>query len=448
MATPQPKPAASKKPATKTTVQGTSQASRVPLSYTWAEAGLLYEQKSALNTWTSLEPAPEKEGYPVSLMIDGGIAISQSNQEATCICKFQKQFGFSFVGGKHAGKDDVTISVIVLKAPEISFSGQQPELAEQFPLAKALVNVHGLQFKIPIGTKVTSTGPKSRVEYKEPKQIVEHVRVILTGRETLDVTHPWHILLNKDKESLRLESIAQEKQLGLFKGCSIKTHPGKYHRFLVVEIFPGKVDQETAETKDFDFGSQKLGQSYVLEAPRLFPKDEETMKNHPILGQPGASSWEIDIVKDTQGYDAPVVGIVRNTFADADLDAFVGEEENVSLRPIFNDILGSRGVGAVSTLGEEIDEFSRVARGFLAGTSKNPSQLPVKSLFGGDDCDQAENTLPDADKTIPEELKNELNNAQVEALETALSKKASLLWGPPGKDLLLLELQQSECKIG
>ena len=444
MATPQPKPAASKTPAAKkTNVKGTSLASTMPQSYTWAQAGLLYEQKAAIGTRTPLEPAPGKEGYPVSLMVDGEIVISQANQEATCTCKLEREFGFSFVGGSHAGKDDVTISVAVLNSPEFSFGGQQPELAKQFPLAKALASVNGLQLKIPPGKKWTSTGPKGRIDYKTPKEIVEHVRVILTGRETLDVKHPWHLLLNKDKDSLRLESIAQEKQLGFFKNCSIKTSPGKYHRCVVVEIFPGKVDQETAETKDFDFGSQKLGQTYVLEAPTLFPKDEETMKDHPIMGQPAALSWEIDIVKDTQGYDAPVVGIIRNTFADSDLDSFIGEEKDVSLQPVFNDILGARGVGAVGSLGDQIDEFSRQARGFLAGTSKNPPQLPVKSIFGGDDCDQAENTLPDADKTIPAELKGELNDAQARALEMALGKKASLLWGPPGKGLLPLKSYKS-----
>ena len=108
------------------------------------------------------------------------------------------------------------------------------------------------------------------------------------------------------------------------------------------------------------------------------------------------------------------------------------------MRPLFNDILGSRGVGAVSSLAGEIDEFSRQARGFLAGTSKTPSQLPVKSIFGGDDCDQAENTLPDANKTLPGGLRKDLNDAQAEALEMALGNKVSLLWGPPGKELLPL----------
>ena len=345
MATPQPKPAASKKPAAKkTTVKSTLLASTVPQSYSWAQAGLLYEQKAAIGIWTPLEPVPGKEGYPVSLVVGGEIVISQANEEATCTCKFEREFGFSFVGGSHAGKDDVTISVAVLKAPEFSFGGQQPELAKQFPLAKALVSVNGLQLKIPPGKRCISTGPRSRIPWNMPKELVQHMRVILTRREPPHVKHPSHLLLNKDKDSLRLDSILQEKQLGLSKNCSIKTHPGKYHRCVVVEIFPGKVDQETAETKDFDFGSQKLGQSYVLEAPTLFPKDEETMKNHPILGQPGTLSWEIDIVEDTQGYNAPVVGIIRNTFPDGDLDSFIGEEKDVSLRPVFSNVLGSRGV--------------------------------------------------------------------------------------------------------
>ena len=189
MATPQAGPA-TKKPATKTTVKGTSQASRVPLSYTWPQASLLYEQQAAIGTWTPLEPAPGKEGYPVSLMVDGDIAISQANQEATCTCTFRREVGFSFVRGTHAGKDDVTISVAVLQPPEFSFGGQQPELAKQFPLAKALVSVNGLQLKIPPLEKFISTGPKNRNNFKSVKQVVEHVRVILTRKETLDVKDP------------------------------------------------------------------------------------------------------------------------------------------------------------------------------------------------------------------------------------------------------------------
>ena len=151
---------------------------------------MLYEQQAAIGTWTPLEPAPGKDGYPVSLTVNGDIEIGQATQEATCSCRFRRDFGFSFVGGTHDGKNDVTISVIILKAPEFNFGGQQPELAEQFPLAKALANVNGLQLKIPPFEKVTSTGPKSRINYKTVKEIVKHVRVILTRKETLDVKDP------------------------------------------------------------------------------------------------------------------------------------------------------------------------------------------------------------------------------------------------------------------
>ena len=202
MATPQPKPVAPKKPAAKKkTVKGTLQPWTVPQSYTWAQAGLSYEQKATMGTWTPLEPAPGQEDYPVSIMVDGNIVISQANKEASCTWKLQRDVGFSFVGGSHAGKEDVTISLAILEAPEFNFGGQQPQLAKQFPLANALVSVNGLQLKISFDENFTHTGPKSRVHYKTPQEIVDHIRVILTRKETPDVKHPPHLPLNKDKSA-------------------------------------------------------------------------------------------------------------------------------------------------------------------------------------------------------------------------------------------------------
>ena len=198
MATIQPKSDASKKPAAKDiTVGGTSLDLTVPQSYTWAQAGLLYEQRTARGTWISLEPAPGKEGYPVSLMVDGNIAISQANQEATCTCKFERGFHFSLVDGSDAGKDYVTLYMVDFKAPEFSFGGQQPELAKQFPLATALVSVNGLQLKIPPSMKWTSTKPKRMIHYMTPKQIIEHVEEILTRKETLDIKRPILVELSQ-----------------------------------------------------------------------------------------------------------------------------------------------------------------------------------------------------------------------------------------------------------
>ena len=171
MATPQPKPVTLEKPAAKKeTVKGTSQPWTVQQSYTWAQAGLCYESKATIGTWTPLEPAPGQEGYPVSIMVDGNIVISQANKEATCSCELHRDVGFSFVGGSYAGLDNVTISLAVLKAPEFNFGGQQPELAKQFPLAKTLVSVNGLQLKISFDEKFTHTGPKAGFITKRPKR--------------------------------------------------------------------------------------------------------------------------------------------------------------------------------------------------------------------------------------------------------------------------------------
>ena len=213
MAPPQTTPAAKN-----TNAEGPSLAWTVPQSYTWAEAGLSYERKAAIGTWTPLESAPGKEGDLISLIVDGDIVIGQANKEATCTCKFQKEVGFLYVRGSHAGEDDVTVSVAVLTDPEFSFSGQQPELAKQFPLAKVLVSVNGLQLKIPPGNKFKSAGRRGRIDCKTPKEIAEHIREILTRRETLNGRVPPQFLLNKAKfaetslpELLQPEPSAAEK---------------------------------------------------------------------------------------------------------------------------------------------------------------------------------------------------------------------------------------------
>ena len=41
-----------------------------------------------------------------------------------------------------------------------------------------------------------------------------------------------------DGQALDYESKAQREQLGLFEGVTIKTHPGKARRSVLVEVFP------------------------------------------------------------------------------------------------------------------------------------------------------------------------------------------------------------------
>lgn len=151
---------------------------------------------------------------------------------------------------------------------------------------------------------------------------------------------------------------------------TIKTHPGKARRSVLVEVFPPppKKEDRASEAKNFDF-NKKLGQSYLLKAPKLFPvvidKEEDGMKEYPILGAPPASGWELTIVKNKGDSSAAFVGFIRNSFGGHTIDAFLGEEHCVSLEPIANDILGNRSRAAVSNVGTQVDEAQQQLMGFF-----------------------------------------------------------------------------------
>ena len=299
MATPQPKPIAPKKPvpkkppAKKKTVKSTSPPWGVPQSYIWADAGLLYEPKATTGTWTPLERAPGQEDSPVSITVDGNIVISQANKETTCACRFQRESGFSYVGGRHAGLDDFTITLAVLKAPQFNFGGQQPELAKQFPLAKTLVGVNGLQLKISPDEKFTSTGSRSRIRANTPKQIVEHIRVILTRKDTLDVKYPPLLPLNKNKsagtslpELPQHEPSAAEKLADWEGRAAMARHEEKEEAATRLEAFEQDLARRR-EALEAQFNAEKRELEAALEMRKLELEDERGMEECYLLKQHG-----------------------------------------------------------------------------------------------------------------------------------------------------------------
>lgn len=59
------------------------------------------------------------------------------------------------------------------------------------------------------------------------------------------------------------------------------------------------------------------------------------------------------------------------------------------------------------------------------------SQLPGLTLFGEEMCDEEENLLPGAPE-ISSEIHNIINEPQRLSIESMLSHRTSIVWGPPG----------------
>lgn len=101
------------------------------------------------------------------------------------------------------------------------------------------------------------------------------------------------------------------------------------------------------------------------------------MKEYPIFGAPPAAGWELIIVKG-QGYSsAAFVGFIRNSFGGQSIDAFLGEEHDVSLEPIVNDILGFRSRIAVSSFGTQVDEYRQQLMGLFPAEVSHISTVLV-----------------------------------------------------------------------
>ena len=81
-----------------------------------------------------------------------------------------------------------------------------------------------------------------------------------------------------DHSALFAESEAQEAQLGLFKNCRIKTRAGgKLSQNVVVEVYPAKpANEDDEDALHFD-QSRRVGLSYWIKAPGLFPTDDVTL---------------------------------------------------------------------------------------------------------------------------------------------------------------------------
>lgn len=108
----------------------------------------------------------------------------------------------------------------------------------------------------------------------------------------------------------------------------------------------------------------------------------------------------------------------------------------MSLTPIFNDIQGDRAHVVISKYSVKADFESQSSHGFYVDpvVLKRPKSkiAAVDELLGDLKCDEAKNTLAEANIPLPADLRDQLNSIQARVLEMALGHSVSILHGPPG----------------
>ena len=180
--------------------------------------------------------------------------------------------------------------------------------------------------------------------------------------------------------------------------------------------------------------ASKIGQSFFVSSSKLLPDDEVALKNHPILSTSETEGWELSVSKTPDDSDADVVGTFANTNPKGDIRSFVGEDDGVTLDPIFRDVLGQGQLFPVSKFGQSLDKESKKLRGFFVDPDKEvlpKSKLPVDMLFSSPECQANKNDLP-TDIGALADIIDLLDETQTEAFTNALSHTISITQGPPG----------------
>ncbi|KAG7001307.1 hypothetical protein G7Y79_00032g066600 [Physcia stellaris] len=400
-------------------------APKMPQSHLFESGHMSYAVKGADlvldESWVSLETVAglPKDANVGPVEFDYNIKICQKTKTAKCTLELgPQQYTDPMVTPGAQAFDSVRVIFKCTGPHNLQLEG---DAARELPLAKLCGDALAFEH-VRLAVLFRKIKPKNS---DVPKVIIGQLRTFLTGNVTLDIQNPWNTILTTDRNALWAESEAQQSQLGLFKDCVIKTKAGRRNKSVIVEVFPAasKVTQKDDEVTPVDH-DKKVGLSYwIKNAPSLFPTDDETMAKHKVFGT-RTEGWELVVIRNIENSPALMVGTISNTFSQGGIQAFINREES----------------GRTSTWGH--GQLRRSPRrglqklkGFFVDPNKERprTQLPAYTLFSNLKCNEEENQLELVVKSdIPADIRDKLNDTQLDALVQALGHKASVCQGPPG----------------
>ena len=203
-----------------------------------------------------------------------------------------------------------------------------------------------------------------------------------------------------------------------------------------MEIWPKSIARQT----DMDIDKRSLTQRYNIKNSKLrFP--EEMAKNFRNWNNPENKCWNITLIGKHARSEAPLVGVVNNSFENpSSMKERVGEEDGIQLEPEVVDVLGQRSRAGLKDLKKTMDEEHAALLGFI--TKGQTSKFALRELFlPGIPFVENDKNLIDMNMSVPEDLGQRLNRSQIQAIEMAMRNKVSVVWGPAatGKSRVLAQ---------
>lgn len=166
------------------------------------------------NAWQSI-------GVVGPCVFDYGLTISQKLRGAACTVQWAASgISKATVTRGLAEFDPVTIEATV------SFGfvrwDEDEEAALRLPLAQTYEQIKYLRLSIQPNKLEPSEGLAKTVDI-----MVGHFRALLTGIDSYAIENNWRKISGIDHVALELESQAQQRSLGEFTGCRIRTRQGR-----------------------------------------------------------------------------------------------------------------------------------------------------------------------------------------------------------------------------
>lgn len=395
---------------------------------------ILWFKTSVAGEWLILENGPVTGFRNIQKAeFNYGVSFQQASPGGKGICRVTvkpEHMDVSPTVGKY--KDELLEVVIPLRMPApCAFSGDEADAARQFPIA-----VHARSWvAIRIRAEMSEV---EKFKYARPEDVFPPIWHHLTGKVSISDETSAGQWVQGTLEVLRKEAEAQEAASMKLDNCKIQTHA--YGLRLAIAVWP---NFGTSEDDQLRMDPNSYAGRYIIGDCKSFPA--ELAKSYKAEGQEEAA-WELQIVSQITGIDAPLAGVLMNIFKNsAERSRFLNQQEvNIEISPKVTDVLGEAQRIAVRVLRDEFDEISRELHGFFApeSTEQRTISLPVNALFLSDAPYLPEANISGTQRPRNPQAEASLNASQNAAVKMAFERKISFIWGPAatGKSTTLASL--------
>ena len=371
-------------------------------------------------------PTGDKKFNCRNVIFDDGVTVSQTNMDGgICSVKFAVATPATIVKDEADVHLPLSVEAECLEIGEPVFDSSKPDKATGIEYARTLPLANLDRATAVIKIAGLTRGNSNRKALTE-EAISQQIATLLAKKARGTAANDAGIFLRELFDVSMAERDHQVETVMRQTGCRVVLLKNAKGAQLELRAWPG-VDPNA---RDVDILTNDMPMRFAVVGHPLLTQDE--LSTHPIIGQE-TDDWEINVIKPSA---APVVGMVSNSFSNPrDMENFIGEASNVTLRPIIDDILGTRARKAMRELGMTSADQEGLGIGDISmylDPKRSLSALPLESLFL---VDKPVPEIAELVVQVPQAVarwNQGLKERQALAVRNSITHNVFAVHGPPG----------------